>query len=226
MSRRTLLNPQRVREEIAIACARLIAEDGLDYASAKRKAARQLLGDARIAGDWLPDNDQIEAELHEYVALFLGDTQPAELLRLRRIALFWMEKLEAFSPYVTGAVLNGTATAHSDIHIQTFSDNQKDVPIFLLNQRIQYDTSETLHFAGRGAVETLSFVWRERRDSDYAGIHVALYTSDDRRGAVKPDANGRLQRADAAVLRALIAESTENIERADNGAALVPPHSA
>lgn len=193
-----------MRDEIALAAARLIAEDGLDYAAAKRKAARQVLGDNRIAGEWLPDNDQIEEELHEYLALFQGDTQPAELRRLRVIALAWMERLAPFHPYIAGAVLNGTANAHSDIHLQTFCDNQKDVAIYLLNQNIQYDVSETRHFAGRGDVETLSFLWREARGAEPAGIHVALYTSDDLRGAVKADARGRLSRADAQALRALV----------------------
>ncbi|WP_323121513.1 UDP-N-acetylmuramate--alanine ligase [Burkholderia alba] len=207
MSRKSLLDPRRVREEIALAAARLIAEDGLDYAGAKRKAARQLLGDTRIAGEWLPDNDQIEAELHEYLALFQGETQPAELLRLREAALDWMIRLAAFDPYVTGAVLNGTANAHSDIHLQTFSDSQKDVAIYLLNQNIQYDVSETRHFAGRGDVETLSFLWRGQRGAEPVGVHVALYTSTDLRGAVRADARGRLARADANALRALIAAS-------------------
>ncbi|KVN14380.1 MULTISPECIES: hypothetical protein [unclassified Burkholderia] len=204
MSRKTLLDPRRVRDEIALAAARLIAEDGLDYAGAKRKAARQVLGDSRIAGEWLPDNDQIEEELHEYLALFQSDTQPAELRRLRVIALAWMERLAAFNPYVAGAVLNGTANAHSDIHLQTFCDNHKDLAIYLLNQNIQYDVSETRHFAGRSDVETLSFLWREARGTEPVGIHVALYTSDDLRGAVKADARGRLSRADAQALRALV----------------------
>lgn len=204
MPRNSLLDPRRVREEIALAAARLIAEEGLDYAAAKRKAARQLLGDTRVAGEWLPDNDMIEAELHEYMALFQSETQPAELARLRRVALDWMDRLAPFAPYVAGAVLNGTANAHSDIHLQTFSDSQKEVAIYLLNQNIQYDVSETRHFAGRGDVETLSFLWRERRDSDPVGIHVALYDADDLRGAVRADARGRLNRADAAALRALL----------------------
>ncbi|KAF1029925.1 MAG: hypothetical protein GAK40_00267 [Burkholderia plantarii] len=207
MPRHSQLDPQRVREEIALAAARMIAEDGLDYASAKRKAARQLLGDTRIAGEWLPDNDMIEAELHEYLSLFQSDTQPAELALLRRIALDWMERLAPFSPYLAGAVLNGTANLHSDIHLQTFSDSQKEIAIALLNLNIQYDVSETRHFAGRGEVETLSFLWRERRGSEPVGIHVALYASDDLRGAVKADPRGRFARADATALRALLEAS-------------------
>lgn len=185
----------------------MIAEDGLDYSSAKRKAARQVVGDARIDGAWLPDNDQIEEEIREYQAIFQGESQPAVLRRLREIALDWMERLEEFNPYVTGAVLNGTAGEHSDIHLQSFCDNPKDVAIYLLNANVQYDVSETRHFAARGYVETLSFIWKTSRDGEPVGIQVALYDTDDLRGAVRADARGRLPRANRAALKALLDES-------------------
>jgi len=211
MVRRSHFDPQRVREEIAIAAARMIAEDGLDYSTAKRKAARQVVGDARIEGAWLPDNDLIEEEIREYQALFQGESQPAVLRRLREIALDWMQRLETFNPYVTGAVLNGTAGEHSDIHLQIFCDNPKDVAIYLLNANVQYDVSETRRFALRGAasrdwVETLSFLWKASRDDEPVGIHVALYDTDDLRGAVRADARGRLPRANLQALRALLDE--------------------
>lgn len=207
MIRRSHYDPQRVREEIAIAAARMIAEDGLDYATAKRKAAKQVIGETRIDGTWLPDNDQIEEEIREYQALFQGDSQPAVLKRLREIALDWMKRLQEFNPFLTGAVLNGTAGEHSDIHLQIFCDNAKDVAIWLLNANVQYDVSETRHFAARGLVETLSFLWRPARGEEPVGIHVALYNTDDLRGAVRADARGRLPRVNAQALQALIDES-------------------
>ena len=210
MVRKSHFDPQRVREEIAIAAARLIAEDGLDYASAKRKAARQVIGETRVAGEWLPDNDQIEEEIREYQALFQGDSQPALLRRLRVVAVDWMERLAPFNPYLTGAVLGGTAGEHSDVHLQVFCDNPKEVAIYLLNANMQYDVSETRHFAGRGDVETLSFLWRptnEERDAEPVGIHVALYDADDLRGAVRADARGRQARATAQTVQALLDET-------------------
>jgi len=189
-----------------MAAARLIAEEGLDYSSAKRKAARQIVGQARIAGEWLPDNDQIEEEIREYQSLFQSDTQPAVLRRLREIALDWMKRLAPFNPYLTGAVLNGTAGEYSDIHLQVFCDNPKEVAIYLLNANVQYDVSETRHFGGRGAVETLSFIWRPTRTDEPVGMHVALYDTDDLRGAVKADARGRMPRAGTEVLEALLAQ--------------------
>lgn len=187
-----------------MAAARLIAEEGLDYASAKRKAARQVVGQPRVAGEWLPDNDQIEEEIREYQALFQAETQPAVLRRLREIALEWMMRLAQFNPYLTGAVLNGTAGEHSDVHLQVFCDNPKEVAIYLLNANVQYDVSETHHFGGRGDVETLSFLWRSTRDEAPVGIHIALYDTDDLRGAVRADARGRAPRANAETVRALL----------------------
>ncbi|WP_027794358.1 hypothetical protein [Paraburkholderia acidipaludis] len=219
MVRRSHFDPQRVREEIAIAAARMIAEDGLDYATAKRKAARQVVGETRIEGTWLPDNDQIEEEIREYQALFQGESQPAVLRHLREIALDWMKRLEAFNPFVTGAVLNGTAGEHSDIHLQIFCDNPKDVAIWLLNANVQYDVSETRHFAARGYVETLSFIYKVSRDGEPVGIHVALYDTDDLRGAVRADARGRLARANAQALQALIDQSDQSDEDNESGGA-------
>jgi hypothetical protein len=183
-----------LRAEIAAAAARMIAEDGVDYGTAKRKAAKQILGNNKVRGDVLPDNTQIEDEVRIYNELFFGETQPARLLHLRRLALLVMEELEPFQPYLTGAVLNGTAGDHSDIYLQLFAESPKDVEIYLLNKSIDFDVSESAHFNGHGnAVETLSFVFQNE------GIHLALYDPDDLRGNKKTVA-----RATASTLRKLI----------------------
>jgi hypothetical protein len=190
-----------LRAQIAAAAARMIAEDGADYSSAKRKAAKQILGNASGQGKYLPDNAQIEEEVRIYNELYLADSQPARLALLRTLALQLMTELEQFDPYLTGAVLNGTANEHSDIHLQLFVDSPKDVEIFLLNKNIDFEVSETRHFQGHKApVETLSFFWRE------AGAHLALYEKDDLRGAVKSAAGKRAERAGIAAVRTLLAE--------------------
>lgn len=201
-----------LRAEIAAAAARMIAEDGVDYGTAKRKAAKQILGNNKVRGDVLPDNAQIEDEVRAYNELFFGDTQPARLLHLRCLALRVMEELEPFQPHLTGAVLNGTAGDHSDIYLQLFAESPKDVEIYLLNKGIDFNVSESAHFNGRSdAVETLSFVWQNE------GVHLALYDPDDLRGSRKTVA-GRPERATASTLRKLIdgehaANKTENDSR-------------
>lgn len=195
-----------LREEIAAIAARMIAEDGLDYAGAKRRAAREVLGDsARSRADCMPDNQQVEEAVREHQALFLGETQPVRLLALRRVARDVMRFLDAaglgLTPYVTGAVVNGTAGEHSDIHLQVFDDNAKDLEIHLLNAGIEYEASE--HAGGRGG-ELLSFLWPQRGTFPHAApvatqeaVHLAILDPRDNRGQAG-------ERADLRALEALI----------------------
>lgn len=191
-----------LRSEIAAAAARMIAQDGADYASAKRRAARQILGETKVRGDILPDNAQIQVEVRRYHALFSGESQLARLLHLRTLALQLMQDLAQFNPYVTGAVLNGTAGEHSELHLQLFTDNPKDVVVFLLNKNVRFEVSETpriTHRGNRDSVETLSFLWHNE------GVHLAIYGPDDLRGSNK----SKSERASLAALQTLIAESTQ-----------------
>lgn len=193
---------EMLRAEIATVAARLIAEDGADYATAKKKAAKQVLGNTKVRGEIMPDNAQIEDEVRIYNELFLGETQPIRLLHLRKMAVRLMEELAQFSPYLTGAILNGTAGEHSDIHLQLFSESAKDVEIFLINKNVDFEVSETTHFRGRGEpVETLSFMWNKE------GVHLALYETDDLRGAAKVAPEGKAVRANIGMVRALIEEA-------------------
>jgi len=100
--------PSDLDLEIAAVAARLIAEDGCDYASAKRKAARELLGNS--ARGRLPDNALVEKALRRYLRTFDSERHAERLGALRRAALQWMERLATFEPHLVGAVLNGTAT--------------------------------------------------------------------------------------------------------------------
>src|SRR5450432_4067790 len=124
---------------IAVAAARLIVEEGMEYGAAKRRAARELRHGGR--GTDLPGNDEIEDEVRSYIDLFHADTQPGELAELRRIAAAWMEKLAAFRPHLAGAVWRGTATRHSSICIDLFCDDSKSAELALIDMRVDYDVS-------------------------------------------------------------------------------------
>jgi hypothetical protein len=195
-----------LRSEIAVAAARMIAQDGADYASAKRRAAEQILGHSRMRkarSDILPDNAQIEEEVRIYHALFSGDSQPARLLHLRKMAVRLMQDLAQFNPHLTGAVLNGSAGEHSDLYLQLFTDNPKDVALFLINKNVNFEVSEaprSRHGGGHDPVETLSFLWNDE------GVHLAIYGPDDLRGSNK----SKSERANLAALQALIAESQDH----------------
>lgn len=188
-----------LRAEIAAAAARLIAEEGADYATAKRKAARQILGNNKVRGDVLPDNAMVEDEVRAYNALFFADTQPARLRHLRELAARLMHELQPFQPHLTGAVLNGTAGDHSDIHLQLFADSPKDVEIFLLNKGIDFDVSEIPSLNGQEDIEVLSFLWHNE------GVHLALYETDAQRTLSSSRKTARVERAALHAVEALLA---------------------
>ncbi len=126
-----------LRRHLAYVAARMIAEDGVaDYGAAKMKAARQEgLADANL----LPDNQEIEEALREYQGLYQKEEQPAQLRRLREVAVQVMRELEAFRPVLVGSVLSGTAGLHSDVNLQLFTDDPKALAMFLLNKRYRVE---------------------------------------------------------------------------------------
>jgi hypothetical protein len=156
-----------LRQSIASAAARLMAEDGIgDYGQAKRKAAKNLgAGD----GVTLPSNEEVETELRAYQALFQDEEQIERLHELRKMALEAMTFLVDFRPYLTGAVLDGTAGRYAEIEIELFADSAKDVEIFLLSHNISYEIAANRH-QGPDAPETrLRFEWSD------AGILLSIY---------------------------------------------------
>jgi hypothetical protein len=91
------------------------------------------------------------------------------------------------------------------VHLQLFADSAKDVIIFLLDRDVNIDISETPHFKGgrHDPVETVSFFWRKQQ------VHAELYEMNDLRGALKPRADGRPQRADINAVRAMLAAPSD-----------------
>jgi hypothetical protein len=121
---------------IASLAAKLMAEDGIaDYSIAKRKAVASLGCPANAR---LPENAEVEGELRAYQRLFQKREQEERLTDLRQKAIACMEILGRFNPYLSGAVLEGTAGRNAEIDIQLFADSAKEVEIFLLNEHIEY----------------------------------------------------------------------------------------
>lgn len=133
-------NPNQLRQQIAQKAAQMMAEDGIsDFSYAKNKAGRQI---GALDNSVLPSNAEIEEELKRYNALFLSEEQPENLRALRKNALYTMQLLEKFNPYLTGAVLDGTAGLGTETHIHLFADSLKEVEMFLLNLDIPFETNE------------------------------------------------------------------------------------
>ena len=187
--------------EIAAVAARLVVEEGLEYATAKRHAGKQLGLSARAP--W-PDNLAMDAAVREHIAIFCADTQPFELHALRELALVWMARLDAFRPHLGGAVWQGTATRHSDIYLNLYGDDPKAVEWALLDQRVDYHTGSAPGNKG-DAVDALTVRARCDALGQWVLVHLLVQDHDDLRGALKPDAQGRRPRGDTAAVRALVA---------------------
>lgn len=189
-------------EQIAATAARLVVEEGLDYGPAKRRAAQELGVNARAAS--LPDNQQVEDEVRDYLSLFCAETQPAELAALRALALDWMQRLSTFRPHLTGAVWRGTATRLNSIHLQLYCDDSKEAEVGLINLGVDYDVGSTTGPRGE-PVDVLSLSVPCGALGEPVTVHLTVLDHDDLRGALKPDAGGRTLRGDLAALRRLIA---------------------
>ena len=144
-----------INNEIAAVAARLVVEEGLEYAAAKRRAVKQLGLNARTA---LPDNATLDAAVREYIAVFCPETQAVELQALRDVALLWMGRLSAFRPHLGGAVWHGTATRHSDIYIQLFCDDPKSAELALLDHRVEYHPGTVNGWRGEPVDVTMGHV--------------------------------------------------------------------
>jgi hypothetical protein len=198
MGRRT--NRQTdMRARIAAVAARLMAEDGIDdFALAKRKAARQL---GALDTQSLPRNDEIEAQLRAYRALYQAEDHPQVIGELRRIALDAMQALEQFSPYLTGPVLKGIAGPYAEIDLQLFPDSAKDVEIFLLDRNIAFSTQEGRRYSGdrSRAVGLISLFWQG------VPVRLAVFDPRDERLALKTSQAGRvIERAGIAEVGAIL----------------------
>ncbi|MCA0327460.1 MAG: hypothetical protein LCH89_17940 [Proteobacteria bacterium] len=195
---------ETLTQEIAAVAARLVVEDGLDYGSAKRHAGRQLGVPPRTA---LPDNTLVEAAVREHLALFHADTQPGELVALRRLALQWMERLAEFRPHLSGAVWHGTATRLSDIYLQLFCDDPKSAEITLIDHGVDYQARATTGFNG-ASVDALSLSAPCPELGEPVGVHLMIHDHDELRGALRAGADGRAPRGDRqALLRRMAAEA-------------------
>jgi len=189
-------------EEIAAAAAHLVVDQGMEYAAAKKKAARSF---GPRAG--LPSNEQLEDAVREHIQLYCADTQPAELQALREVALRWMGRLAAYRPHLSGAVWRGTATRLSAVHIDLYCDDPKAAEITLINEGVDYDSGD-LPGPGREPLIVLTLAEKSRALGDLVTVHLLLHDADDQRGALQLDARGRSWRGDKQALERLMKETT------------------
>ena len=186
-------------DEIAASAAQCVVEEGLEYGPAKRRALKVLGLPPKTP---LPNNEQVEAQVRDYIEIFCADTQPGELLALRQHALMWMTRLAAYRPYLGGAVWHGTATRLSDIYLPLFCDDAKSTEIELINQGVDFE-ARTVNGLHGEPVEALSIHSYCEALGEEIGVHLLINDFDDVRGALKFDSQGRSPRGDVQAVKRL-----------------------
>ncbi|MBD8872802.1 hypothetical protein [Rhodanobacter sp. DHB23] len=129
---------QRNRLRVAQEAARLMSEHGIrDFHRAKLKAAERL---GILDEQALPRNQEIEQALREHQRLFHAESQPQLLQERREAAAEAMRFLARFEPRLVGAVLDGTADAHSAVCLHVFSDDPDAVHRHLHEHGVPFET--------------------------------------------------------------------------------------
>lgn len=197
MTRPAVPHRSNLRREIAALAARMIAEDGIsDYGFAKRKAARQL---GAVNADELPNNAEIDAEVRTYLAVF-QDEEHLERQQVMRIAAAEvMRELDAFRPYLTGAVLEGTAGRYAEVEIDLFPESAKEVEIFFLNHGVAYEHREPRRNQPDAPEAILVFDWGD------VPVKLRIYSPDvERLSRRSPHGARQMEKARLATVEALI----------------------
>jgi predicted nucleotidyltransferase len=186
-------------------------EEGVkEYRDAKRKAARAFGPEKALSlGSHLPSNAEIHEELARLVRMHEGEAQPERLLRMRLLALSWLELFEPFRPYLVGSVLTGTVREQSDIDLHLFAESPEEVESFLDERDIPYE-QETVSIRYGSEFRDYCHLYLEE---DGIVIDCTVYEPSERHRKPKSSITGRpMERADAARLRKLIAESAAGEE--------------
>jgi hypothetical protein len=203
-ARRHPTRSDNLRRALAQEAARIMAEHGVqDFLLAKRKAAERLgVADGAAV---LPKNREIELALAEYQRLFGGESHVESLSAQRRAALSAMRNLSEFEPRLVGAVLTGTATAHSDVQLHLFADRAEAVTLKLIDAGIAHEVTERRVKFDAERVRPFPGV---RFSVDDHSIEVTVFPADGIRQAPVSPVDGRpMRRANAFEVEALLGET-------------------
>jgi hypothetical protein len=208
MPKRAITRADQLRGAIAQEAARLMAEHGIqDFLTAKRKAAERY---GVLDGSALPKNTEIEAALQSHQRLFGGPRHASSLQALRGVAVDAMRLLERFEPRLVGAVLHGTATEHSDVHLHVFADSTETVVLHLLDRRYTHEVFERKLKMDQ---DRLVLVPSVRFEIGTAMIETFVFSVDGIRQAPLSPVDGKPMR------RAGISEAQQLLEQRSGGAA-------
>jgi hypothetical protein len=203
MAKRHPTRGDNLRRALAQEAARIMAEHGIrDFLIAKRKAAERF--GVTDGGAVLPKNSEIEEALAAYQRLFGGASHLQALHAQRSAALAAMRYLREFEPRLVGAVLSGTATAHSDVQLHLFADRAESVTLKLIDQGIPHEVTERRVRLNAERSRAFPGV---RFEMDAQPIEATVFPPEGIRQAPVSPVDGRpMRRASALEVEALLQE--------------------
>ena len=128
-----------------LAAQMMYGEDVKQYFTAKRLAAKRLLGQTnakslRYRPQDLPSNGEIKQALLELVIEIEGTARDKRLFAMRVVALEAMEALAPFSPRLIGSVATGHVRSGSDVDLHVFAWDAADVEAHVRSLGWTFDT--------------------------------------------------------------------------------------
>jgi hypothetical protein len=194
-----MVHDERTRLEVARLAAQLMYERlEVEFAQAKRKAARQLgLGPRAL----LPSNAEIQEMVEELARIHEDDDERLELLASLRVAALWlMRRLEAFNPRLLGDVLEGKVREGSAIALHVFCDDLSELTRALDQDGFRWKTELKPAGRGREAPPLARVLIFDRYDYE-----LTAREAEEFRTAPKNPVTGKtMERASAAELEALL----------------------
>jgi len=189
-----------LKVRVAQEAARIMSEHGVrDYAQARRKAGERF---GLVDEQSLPKIAEVENALREYQRLFQSTSQPDVLRERRETAIEAMKFFAAFDPRLVGAVLDGTADAHSPVSLHLHTDDVLAVQHHLDEHRVPFveDTRRLRYDREREPVEC--HVYRFRADD--VPVELTLLPRDGLRQAPIDRDDRPVERASLSALIALM----------------------
>lgn len=186
---RHLRRLQQTRQKIAAEAARIIATEGQhNYHAAKKKAAERVGVSDRLA---LPSNIEVKEALRTYQELYGGSAHQENIEHLRQTAMQAMQLLGAFNPRLVGAVLDGTADAHSRIALHVFAESVEAVILFFLERDIPFSQEQRQIRWHNGEHRMVPLILSEL---DGQVVELAIFDEVDLRQAPPSPIDGKPQR--------------------------------
>ena len=185
---RHLRRLKQTRQKVAAEAARIIATEGQhNYHTAKKKAAERIGVSDRLA---LPSNIEVKDALRTYQDLYGGPAHQENIDSLRQTATKAMQLLDAFNPRLVGAVLDGTANAHSRIALHVFAESVESVILFFLERDVPFNQEQRQIRWHNGEHRTVPLILSEL---DGQVVELAVFNEVDLRQAPPSPIDGKPQ---------------------------------